>query len=76
MRYYESVADWMMPHLRGRPVSLVRGPKGVGGQLFFQKHDDKASIPGVRELDAALWPGHAALLEVSSAQALVGARRR
>jgi bifunctional non-homologous end joining protein LigD len=26
VRYYESVADWILPHLKGRPVSLVRGP--------------------------------------------------
>jgi bifunctional non-homologous end joining protein LigD len=73
VRYYESVAEWMLPHLKGRPVSLVRGPSGVEGQLFFQKHDDKLSIPGLRELDAALWPGHASLLEIPDAQALVNA---
>jgi bifunctional non-homologous end joining protein LigD len=70
VHYYESVADWMLPHLKRRPVSLVRGPTGVGGELFFQKHDDKLSIPKMRELDPALWPGHAALLEVPSAEAL------
>ncbi len=73
VHYYESVAEWMLPHLRRRPVSLVRGPTGVGGELFFQKHDDKLSIPKMRELDPALWPGHAALLEVPSAEALANA---
>ena len=38
VRYYESVAEWMLPHLKGRPCSLVRAPEGVGGELFFQKH--------------------------------------
>jgi bifunctional non-homologous end joining protein LigD len=73
VRYYESVAEWMLPHLAGRPVSLVRGPTGITGQLFFQKHDDQLSIPGLRELDPALWPGHPAMLEVPNAQALVSA---
>ena len=73
VRYYESVADWMLPHLQGRPVSLVRGPTGIAGELFFQKHDDALSIVGLRPLDAALWPGHPALLEVASAEALVSA---
>jgi bifunctional non-homologous end joining protein LigD len=73
VHYYESVAEWMLPHLKRRPVSLVRGPTGVGGELFFQKHDDKLSIPKLRELDPALWPGHAALLEVPSAEALANA---
>lgn len=73
VRYYESVADWMLPHLKGRPCSLVRGPSGVGGELFFQKHIESLQITGIKELDAALWPGHAALLEVPTAKALIGA---
>jgi bifunctional non-homologous end joining protein LigD len=73
VRYYESVAEWMLPHLKGRPVSLVRGPTGITGQLFFQKHDDKLSIPGMKELDPSLWAGHAALLEVPNVQAMANA---
>ncbi|MFP5406436.1 MAG: DNA ligase D, partial [Gammaproteobacteria bacterium] len=73
VRYYESIAERMLPHLKGRPVSLVRGPSGIDGQLFFQKHDDKLSIPGMRALDPALWPGHEALLEVPTQEALVSA---
>ena len=73
VRYYESVADWILPHLAKRPVSLVRGPTGVDGELFFQKHGDKLGIPGIHELDPTLWPGHAALLEVATTEALAGA---
>jgi bifunctional non-homologous end joining protein LigD len=73
VRYYESVADWMLPHLKGRPCSLVRGPTGVGGELFFQKHIESLQITGIKELDAALWPGHASLLEVPTKQALIAA---
>ncbi|CAN7598616.1 DNA ligase D [Variovorax paradoxus] len=73
VRYYESVAEWMLPHLKGRPCSLVRGPAGIQGELFFQKHDDKLSIPGVKALDEKLWPGHAGLLEVGTVQALANA---
>src|SRR5256885_3988496 len=36
VRYYESVAEWMLPHLKDRPASLVRAPTGITGQLFFQ----------------------------------------
>ncbi|MBI5278439.1 MAG: DNA ligase D [Burkholderiales bacterium] len=73
VRYYESVADWMLPHLRGRPCSLVRGPNGVGGELFYQKHLNEQAIAEVRELPAALWPGHASLLEIPTKKALVAA---
>jgi len=73
VRYYESVSERILPHLRARPCSLVRGPAGVDGQLFFQKHDDKTGIPGLTALDPGLWPGHQALLVVGSAAALASA---
>lgn len=73
VRYYESVAEWMLPHLKGRPCSLVRGPTGVGGELFFQKHIESLQGLGLKELDASLWPGHAALLEVPTKKALIAA---
>jgi bifunctional non-homologous end joining protein LigD len=36
--YYLKVADLMLPHLVGRPLALVRCPKGASGECFFQKH--------------------------------------
>jgi bifunctional non-homologous end joining protein LigD len=72
VEYYQAIAPWMLPHLKDRPVSLVRGPSGIGGELFFQKHSE-ARIPGMTELDPALWPGHDALLAVNTAEALVHA---
>ena len=73
VRYYHSVAEWMLPHLKGRPCSLVRGPQGVGGELFYQKHLNEQPIAEVRELPAELWPGHASLLELPTRKALVAA---
>ena len=72
VHYYESVAEWLLPHLRQRPVSLVRAPQGITGQLFFQKHSE-AKMPGVIDLDAGLWPDHAPLLEIHSLEGLISA---
>jgi bifunctional non-homologous end joining protein LigD len=35
--YYERVAEWMLPHVKDRPVSMQRFPDGIGKQGFFHK---------------------------------------
>jgi bifunctional non-homologous end joining protein LigD len=36
-RYYERVAEWMLPYAADRPLTLVRCPGGIG-DCFYQKH--------------------------------------
>ncbi|MGW3463392.1 non-homologous end-joining DNA ligase [Streptomyces olivaceoviridis] len=36
--YYRSVAPYLLPHLRGRPLMLERYPDGLDGQRFMQKN--------------------------------------
>ena len=36
-RYYDAVADVMLPHLRGRPVNMQRFPDGIEGMAFYEK---------------------------------------
>ena len=44
-RYYESIADWIVPHVKGRPLTLVRCPEGISSECFFMKHS-KVWAPG------------------------------
>src|SRR6266540_3563929 len=36
--YYEQIAHWIIPHLQGRLLTLVRCPEGDLKQCFYQRH--------------------------------------
>lgn len=42
--YYWNIAEWLLPYIADRPVSLVRCPDGIGRPSFFQKHVN-ATLP-------------------------------
>jgi bifunctional non-homologous end joining protein LigD len=42
--HYEAFADRILPHVAGRPVSLVRAPDGIDGARFYQRHANKQAI--------------------------------
>lgn len=73
VRYYEAVAPRMIDELRGRPLAVLRGPSGIGGELFFQKHAETFRIAGVNRLDPGLWPGHPPMIEVANETGIVAA---
>jgi bifunctional non-homologous end joining protein LigD len=40
-KYYETIAPVMLPHLKGRPVTMERYPAGIGKKGFWQKDISK-----------------------------------
>lgn len=72
-QFYTDISEWILPFLRARAVSLLRAPEGIEGEQFFQKHSERMAIPHIKQLDPALDPGHARLMEIDSVEALVGA---
>jgi bifunctional non-homologous end joining protein LigD len=71
--YYSAVAPLLLPHLKDRPVSLLRAPSGVAGTKFFQKHAEARSLPELKRLPRSLDPGHQPLLAITAANELLSA---
>ncbi len=71
VRYYEAVAERLLPHLAHRPLTVVRCPEGTAGQCFFQKHPG-ASLPrGIARLRVDGHHGAAAYPVVDTVEALI-----
>jgi bifunctional non-homologous end joining protein LigD len=69
--HYEAVAEPMLPHLTGRPLTVVRCPEGAAEECFFQKHAT-GSIPDlVARVTVKEGHGTTTYPDVTSAAALI-----
>jgi bifunctional non-homologous end joining protein LigD len=71
-RYLEAVAGWMIPHVKGRPCSLIRSPDGILGKTrFFQRH---ASVGTSSLITQTTVSGERApYIQIDTAEALIAA---
>jgi bifunctional non-homologous end joining protein LigD len=49
-QYYAKAADWMLPYLDGRPLTLVRCPGGHREKCFYQKHFGRGAPEALRTI--------------------------
>ena len=71
-RYYETVGEWMLPHVKGRPCSMIRMPDGINGaQNFFQRHSAKGQSSLITEVE--VWGDRKPYIRFDRVEALVAA---
>ena len=69
--YYEAIGKWIVPHLRNRPLTLVRCPNGWDKQCFYQKKAD-AGVPEVLDrVEVETSEGAATYMMANSVSAVV-----
>jgi len=37
-RYYEDIETWILPHVKGRPLTLIHCPAGIAGPCSYMRH--------------------------------------
>jgi len=48
--YYDAIGAQLLPHLKGRPLTLVRCPGGTAKACFFMKHAPEGRLPALRRI--------------------------
>jgi bifunctional non-homologous end joining protein LigD len=69
--YYEAVAEWMLPHVVNRPISLMRCPAGRAKKCFFQRHAGSGVPPQLSEVDITDFEESGAYLYIKNISGLM-----
>jgi bifunctional non-homologous end joining protein LigD len=69
--YYLAVADIMLPHVAGRPMTMVRCPTGRQKKCFYQRHAGSGVPPELKQVDIAGFEESGAYLYIEDARGLV-----
>jgi bifunctional non-homologous end joining protein LigD len=69
-QYLETVGEWMMRHIKGRPCSIIRTPDGVfADERFFQRHAGRGSSALISEVK--VFGDHKPYMQVDRIEALI-----
>jgi len=71
-RFYESIADWILPHVVNRPLAIVRCPRGRSEKCFFQKHVTESLPESIKGLSIRESSGTQQTVMIEDLAGLVG----
>jgi len=69
--YYEHVADWILPHVVGRPMMLVRCPQGRHKNCFYQKHINETLPKPIRGIEVVEKDGPSIYIAIDDLPGLI-----
>ncbi|HYU31595.1 MAG TPA: DNA ligase D [Thermoanaerobaculia bacterium] len=69
--YYEQIADWILPRIADRPLTLVRCPEGRARQCFYQKHVNEHFPKAVKRIQVEEEAGSEPYGTIDSAEGLL-----
>lgn len=71
-RYYEAVADWILPFLTHRPLTLVRCPRGHQKGCFYQRHMSESPPEAVEMIRIQEKKGEEPYIYIKDLTGLIG----
>ena len=71
-QYYERVRTWLLPHLKNRPLTLVRCPEGYKNKCFYQKHANDTVSDKIDRLNIREKTGVSSHMIANSLPAVIG----
>ena len=69
--YYEEVAEYILPHVKNRPLSMVRCPEGIGEECFFQRHIARGQSPYLHDTGIHVKGRHEDYLMIKDVKGLI-----
>jgi len=69
--FYVNAAEWLLPHLVNRPLTLIRCPTGAQKKCFVQRHSWAGMNPAIHGTMVPDPPGKLEVLTVSDIQGVV-----
>jgi bifunctional non-homologous end joining protein LigD len=69
--YYKAIADWILPQVENRPLTLLRCPEGYGKECFYQRHTRDVVHGAIHSISIRDGKASAAYLYIDSVSGLI-----